>query len=167
MGYTHDWEVWVRSPNAEDRIDSFLEKVVYTLHETFDDPVRRVCKPPFVVAEQGYGSFQIQIDLYFKAPKGSNLGKTRVVYELILQPSPPDGPADPDYKKEYSLRRLEKMQFPTKDEDFKRRLLKGGVKRRRRREGTERERRRRRIEEIVINIETGRKKNRERKKGKG
>ena len=64
--YTHDWEVWVRSPNAEDRIDSFLEKVVYTLHETFDDPVRRVCKPPFVVAEQGYGSFQIQIDLYFK-----------------------------------------------------------------------------------------------------
>ena len=26
-----------------------------------------------------------------------------------------------------NLRRLEKMQFPTKDEDFKRRLLKGGL----------------------------------------
>ena len=45
-----------------------------------------------------------------------------------MQPSPPNGPADPDYKKEYSLRRLEKMQFPTKDEEFKRRLLKGGGK---------------------------------------
>merc|ERR1712129_56428 len=58
----------------------------------------------------------------------SNLAKTRVVYELILQPSPVKGASDPDYKKEYSLRRLEKMQFPTKDEEFKRRLLKGGGK---------------------------------------
>merc|ERR1712242_475605 len=37
-------------------------------------------------------------------------------------------PTDMDYKKEYSLRRLEKMQFPTKDEQFKRRLKDGGAR---------------------------------------
>ena len=47
-------------------------------------------------------------------------------YELILQPQ--KKPTDVDYKKEYSLRRLEKMQFPTKDEQFKRRLKDGGAR---------------------------------------
>merc|ERR1712227_913684 len=75
---------------------------------------------------QGYGSFTISIDLYFKAPKGSNLDKTPVRYELILQPD--KKPTDVDFKKEYSLRRLEKMQFPTKDEGFKKRLLAGGAR---------------------------------------
>merc|ERR1712096_9577 len=122
---THDWEVWVRNPN-DGRIEHFLDKVVFTLHHTFENSVRKVTKPPFMVQEQGYGSFPILIDLYFKAPKGSNLDKTRVVYELVLQPQ--KNPLEPDYKREYSLRRLEKMQFPTKDEDFKRRLLKGGAR---------------------------------------
>ena len=66
--YTHDWEVWVRNPN-DGRIEHYLDKVVFTLHETFDDPVRRVVKPPFMVAEQGYGSFQILVDLHFKVNK--------------------------------------------------------------------------------------------------
>ena len=68
MPYTHDWEVWVRNPN-DGRIEHFLDKVVFTLHETFEDHVRRVSKPPFRVAEQGYGSFPIFIDLHFKVNK--------------------------------------------------------------------------------------------------
>ena len=48
------------------KIEHFLEKAVFTLHQSFQDPVRTVSKPPFKLSEQGYGSFQIQIELFFK-----------------------------------------------------------------------------------------------------
>merc|ERR1712059_71522 len=123
---THDWEVWVKSP-SDSRIESYMEKVVFNLHETFENNKRTVSKPPFMIKESGYGSFTVNIDLYFKAPKGEkSLEKTRVAYELILQPM--HKPGDEGYVKENTYKRLERMQFPTKDEDFKRRLLKGGAK---------------------------------------
>jgi len=122
---THDWEVWVKSP-CDGRIDSYMDKVVFILHETFDNNKRVVTKAPFMIQESGYGSFVVNIDLYFRAPKGSNLEKTRVEYELVLQPMLK--PGEEGYQKEASHRRLERMQFPTKDEDFKRRLIRGGAK---------------------------------------
>ena len=63
--YTHDWEVWVRNP-SDGKIENFLEKVVFNLHESFKNPVRTITKAPFKISEQGYGGFQILIDLYFK-----------------------------------------------------------------------------------------------------
>ena len=66
------------------------------------------------------------LSILLQAPKGSNLDKTSVMYELVLQP--PMNKGEAGYQKEYSLRRLEKMQFPTKDEQFKRRLLAGGAR---------------------------------------
>ena len=63
--YTHDWEIWVKNPN-DGKIENFLEKAVFTLHPTFEPQTRTVTKAPFKVSEQGYGSFQISIDLYFK-----------------------------------------------------------------------------------------------------
>ena len=65
IGYTHDWEIWVRNPN-DGKIENFLEKAVFTLHPTFEPQTRTVTKAPFKVSEQGYGSFTISIDLYFK-----------------------------------------------------------------------------------------------------
>ena len=63
--YTHDWEIWVKNPN-DGKIENFLEKAVFTLHETFKDHIRTVTKAPFKIKEQGYGSFTIKIDLWFK-----------------------------------------------------------------------------------------------------
>jgi len=122
---THDWEVWVKNP-SNDKIENFLEKVVFTLHDTFKDPKRTVTSPPYKIQEAGYGSFKILIDLYFRAPKGSNLEKATVEYDLALQPF--KRPQDEEYLKVSNIRRMERMQFPTRDEDFKRRLLKGGAK---------------------------------------
>merc|ERR1719278_1998586 len=121
---THDWEVWVKNP-SNDKIENFLEKVVFTLHDTFKDPKRAVTSPPYKIQEAGYGSFNIQIDLFFRAPKGSNLEKARVEYQLDLQPF--KRPDEEDYQKVTSNRRLERMQFPTRDEEFKRRLQKVGL----------------------------------------
>ena len=69
---------------------------------------------------------QMRVKVYLQAPKGSNLDKIKVLYDLVLQPV--KKPSDFDYKKELSLRRMEKMSFPTKDEGFKKRLLAGGGK---------------------------------------
>ena len=72
--YTHDWEVWVRNP-SDGKIENYLKKVVFNLHESFKNPVRTITKAPFKISEQGYGGFIIFIDLYFKV---------REVYDTLL-----------------------------------------------------------------------------------
>ena len=52
--------------------------------------------------------------------------KTKVKYELTIQPNLP--PSHEHYQRELTNRRLEKMQFPTRDEQFKRRLEAGGAR---------------------------------------
>lgn len=46
---THKWKVFVRSPDGfpplTDR--SFIKKVTFQLHETFENPKRSVRNPPF------------------------------------------------------------------------------------------------------------------------
>ena len=125
---THDWEVWVKSP-SDDRIESFLEKVVFTLSDTFKDPRRTVVSPPYKIQEiqeEGYGSFKLLIDLFFRAPKGERaLVKASVDYDLALQPFKRAG--EEDFQKTISIRRTETMQFATRDEEFRHRLLKGGA----------------------------------------
>ena len=122
---THDWEVWVKSP-SDDRIENFLEKVVFTLSDTFKDPKRIVMSPPYKIQEVGYGSFKLLIDLFFRAPKGERaLVKASVDYDLALQPFKRAG--DEDFQKTISIRRTETMQFATRDEEFRHRLLKGGA----------------------------------------
>jgi YEATS domain-containing protein 4 len=45
-GATHKWVVYVRPFQQEDDF-SYVRKVVFNLHETFDKHVRIVNKPPF------------------------------------------------------------------------------------------------------------------------
>ena len=40
-GFTHDWTVYVRGPEQYN-IAHFVEKVVFYLHETFDNPKRGI-----------------------------------------------------------------------------------------------------------------------------
>ncbi|KAL4483829.1 hypothetical protein ABPG72_006204 [Tetrahymena utriculariae] len=62
---THRWCVYVRGPNNED-LSTFIEKVVFVLHETFTDHQRAITKPPFEVVEKGWGEFDILIQIHFK-----------------------------------------------------------------------------------------------------
>lgn len=38
-----------------------FDKVTYKLHPTFDNPVRPVRQPPFLIEEEGWGEFEMQI----------------------------------------------------------------------------------------------------------
>lgn len=41
-GFTHDWELFVRGLDGAD-ISQYVEKVVFTLHESFPKPKRGKC----------------------------------------------------------------------------------------------------------------------------
>ncbi|OUM62413.1 hypothetical protein PIROE2DRAFT_11323 [Piromyces sp. E2] len=64
-GHTHRWTVFVRGLNGED-ISTYIKKVVFRLHESFENPNRVVDSFPFEVSETGWGEFEILIKLYFQ-----------------------------------------------------------------------------------------------------
>ena len=48
-GFTHDWELFVRSPNKDADLSNFVEKVIFNLHDTFVKPKRSIKEPPYLV----------------------------------------------------------------------------------------------------------------------
>ncbi|CAH0399413.1 unnamed protein product [Chilo suppressalis] len=107
-GFTHDWEVFVRGQEGAD-ISHFVDKVVFHLHETFPKPRRVVKEPPFSIKESGYAGFIFPIEIYLKnkdEPK-----KIKFSYDFTLQQS---GVLKDRYI------------FQNPNEDFRKKLLKGG-----------------------------------------
>jgi YEATS domain-containing protein 1/3 len=110
-GFTHDWELFVRSPVRNPEGDlNFVEKVVFNLHNTFVKPKRTIKEPPYVIKESGYAAFEVFIEVYLK-----NRDETRkfsFAYDLDLQP----------YKSELKEFIIDS---PISDE-FRRKCIKGG-----------------------------------------
>lgn len=70
-GHTKGWKVYVRPlPNGPD-ITSWLKKVQFKLHHTYENASRTIEAPgPFEVKETGYGEFGVEIRLYFASESG-------------------------------------------------------------------------------------------------
>lgn len=113
-GYTHDWVVFVRGPESCD-ISHFVDKVVFHLHESFAKPKRVLKDPPYQVAEAGYGSFFLAIEVYFKSKEEPR--KLKFDYDLFL---PLYGAPPIDNI------RSEALTFKNPTDEFKRKLIKGG-----------------------------------------
>ncbi|CEM10002.1 unnamed protein product [Vitrella brassicaformis CCMP3155] len=64
---THQWTCLLRSPTNED-LSYFIKKVVFLLHSSFDRPERVVERPPYQVAEYGWGEFEIAVRIHFVDP---------------------------------------------------------------------------------------------------
>ncbi|TGZ80560.1 SAS complex, SAS5 subunit/transcription initiation factor IID, subunit 14 [Ascodesmis nigricans] len=60
-----EWSIriYLIGPNGEDLPANVFDKVTYELHPTFGNPTRVLKKPPFLLAEQGWGEFDIPIHL--------------------------------------------------------------------------------------------------------
>lgn len=65
-GATHDWKVYVRSPDNTD-MSYCISKVSFTLHQSFAVANREHTNPPYEVHEQGWGEFDVQIKIEFSA----------------------------------------------------------------------------------------------------
>ncbi|KTF81991.1 hypothetical protein cypCar_00015690, partial [Cyprinus carpio] len=129
-GFTHDWMVFVRGPEACD-IQHFVERVVFHLHDSFPKPKRgrhksfiinlktydeTVCKePPYKVEESGYAGFLMPIEVYFKNKEEPK--KVCFNYDLFLnlEGNPP-----------VNHLRCEKLTFNNPTHEFRRKLVKAG-----------------------------------------
>jgi len=58
------WTVYVRGAQNED-LSYFIQRVVFYLHESYDEPVRVVEHAPFELTEEGWGQFDIKIEIFF------------------------------------------------------------------------------------------------------
>ncbi|OQR78189.1 hypothetical protein BIW11_06565 [Tropilaelaps mercedesae] len=112
-GYTHDWTVFVKGPEGC-KIENFVEKVIFLLHESFPKSKRTIREPPFQVTESGYAGFNMPIWVYFKTKEEPK--KIEFVYDLYLSL---DG-------KPINNIRCEKLTFHNPPDDFCQKLLKGG-----------------------------------------
>lgn len=67
--HSHRWMVFFRGAHNQD-LSFAIEKVVFYLHQSFAEPIRVVTSPPFQVTETGWGSFDIQMKVYFHPALG-------------------------------------------------------------------------------------------------
>jgi len=62
----------------------FFSKVVYHLHQSFDEPIREVASYPFELSESGWGEFDMMIRLVFRDPSQAPLD---IMHHLKLYPT--------------------------------------------------------------------------------
>jgi len=58
-------------PDGSDVPATFVDKVTYKLHPSFEKPTRNFKKPPFKLEEQGWGEFDMLVTLHFAEKGGS------------------------------------------------------------------------------------------------
>ncbi|XP_055343815.1 protein AF-9-like isoform X2 [Paramacrobiotus metropolitanus] len=113
---THDWVVFLRGPKENpSAIQTIIRKVVFTLHPSFQNPIRVVDKPPYEIRESGYAGFILPIDIYFKGRSDDMPYRIRFDYDLTIPPN-----------ESINSLQTEKITFRNPSVDFRRKLLEGG-----------------------------------------
>lgn len=64
-GHTHEWTVYVR-PYLNENINTWIKKVHFRLHDSYENPTRVVENAPFEICESGWGEFEIVIKIFFQ-----------------------------------------------------------------------------------------------------
>ncbi len=59
-----NWTCYVR-PFLPSQDLSFIKKVVFHTHPSFEKPIQEVVIPPFEISENGWGEFTLEIDIHF------------------------------------------------------------------------------------------------------
>lgn len=81
----HRWAIYLR-PTRKDEDLSYIKKVSFLLHDSFENPLRVVDAPPFEVVEIGWGEFDIKITIYFV---DGNEKPLEIMHALKLFPDVP------------------------------------------------------------------------------
>ncbi|KAJ4304234.1 transcription factor TFIIF complex subunit Tfg3 [Collariella sp. IMI 366227] len=71
-------EVYILDQEGKEKPARCFTKVVYNLHPSFENPVQTFMEPPFKCTNEGWGEFEMTIDL-FTTEKG---GKQSIVHDL-------------------------------------------------------------------------------------
>jgi hypothetical protein len=62
---THRWHIYLRGANNED-LTPLVERVIFQLHPSFNNPTRVIDTAPFHVSELGWGEFEVSIRVFFR-----------------------------------------------------------------------------------------------------
>lgn len=86
---------------------NILDKVIYSLHPTFANPMRTIKSPPFRVEEQGWGEFDIPISVHLVGIAGK-LGTRNISHDLnfLLEKYVVDHPISIPTNKSQALTKL-------------------------------------------------------------
>ena len=68
--HTKRWTVYVRQPEGDPALTTWLNKVQFKIFNTYENPLRTCENPPFEVTETGWGGFNIDIRLHFQPISG-------------------------------------------------------------------------------------------------
>lgn len=61
-------------------MQTYVKKIHFKLHESYENPNRIVTKPPYEVSETGWGEFEVVIKIYFHDPTIYKLVKARASF---------------------------------------------------------------------------------------
>lgn len=78
-GRTYVWTAFIRPYNPSEDLSTFIRRVQFKLHETFDNHIRVVNKPPFELTETGWGEFDISMKVFFVDPNEKPLVITHLL----------------------------------------------------------------------------------------
>ncbi|KOO21663.1 protein af-9-like protein [Chrysochromulina tobinii] len=62
---SHEWTIYLRAANPEEDLSLIVRKVVFVLHPTLQPPTRTIETAPFEVTDQGWGEFEVTLQVYF------------------------------------------------------------------------------------------------------
>ena len=62
---SHEWTVFLRAANPDEDLSLYIKKVHFVLHPTLQPPTRMIESAPFEVTEQGWGEFEISLQIFF------------------------------------------------------------------------------------------------------
>ncbi|KRX43197.1 YEATS domain-containing protein 4, partial [Trichinella sp. T6] len=83
----YSWILYVK-PYFEENLENYIDKVIFTLHESYNQPVRVCRHPPYSVSEVGWGEFKAVITFKFK---GVSKHMVRIYKKITLfDPHIPD-----------------------------------------------------------------------------
>lgn len=60
-------------------LHQFVRKVVFTLHESFDNNVIEIEKPPFSIVRNGWGEFELNITIHFQDSNEEPVSKIHMI----------------------------------------------------------------------------------------
>lgn len=94
VDHTHEWTVFFKPVLNNIDLTPLIKKVTFKLHETYENPVRSIEKPPYQVTETGWGEFEIIIKLHFHSGQelGINEKNFQIFHGLKLHPFNPQIP---------------------------------------------------------------------------
>ena len=79
---THKWMVYVRGPKDDGELQSFISKVWFLLHPSYQpNDLVEVSKPPFQVTRRGWGEFPVRVQLHFVENKNKRVD---IIHHLKL-----------------------------------------------------------------------------------